>query len=135
MPGFLGFVRAGVRHALLKTVFLTVCLFVTSAFALDPQKAITQFVHTSWTEKDGAPTGILALAQTTDGYLWIGTTAGLFRFDGLRFVRFEPQAGESLPSTRINRLVATHDGALWIASRSRGFQEDSSNRHDASTRN
>jgi ligand-binding sensor domain-containing protein len=87
----------------------------TPAFALDPQKAITQFVHTAWTEKDGAPTNIRALAQTTDGYLWLGTTAGLFRFDGVQFVRFEPEAGESLPGVRIDRLVATRDGALWIS--------------------
>jgi hypothetical protein len=38
-----------------------VCLFATAAFALDPQKAITQFVHTAWTEKDGAPADIRAL--------------------------------------------------------------------------
>ena len=95
---------------------LVLLALATSAFALDPQKAVTQFVHTSWTEKDGAPHGIWALAQTTDGYLWLGTDAGLFRFDGLRFVRFEPQAGESLPGARIFRLFATHDGALWISS-------------------
>src|SRR5215813_8655715 len=108
--------RAGVRQALLKTVCLTVCLLGTSAFALDPQRAITQFVHTSWTDKDGAPAGIVALAQTTDGYLWMGATQGLFRFDGLRFVRFEPQAGESFPEGRIIELYATRDGALWITS-------------------
>jgi ligand-binding sensor domain-containing protein/signal transduction histidine kinase len=108
--------RAGVRHVLLRTICLTACLFGTSTFALDPQKAITQFVHTSWTEKDGAPTGIRSLAQTNHGYLWIGTAAGLFRFDGLRFVRFEPQAGESLPRGRIDRLLATRDGSLWFAS-------------------
>ena len=101
----------------LKVACPMLCLFVTSAFALDPQKTITQFVHTSWTEKDGAPTGVLSLAQTTDGYLWIGTTAGLFRFDGLRFVRFEPQAGETLSGQRIVQLLATRDGSLWISSR------------------
>jgi signal transduction histidine kinase/streptogramin lyase len=86
----------------------------TLAFALDPDRAITQFVHTSWTEKDGAPINARALAQTQDGYLWIGTTAGLFRFDGVRFTAFEPPAGESLPVTRVRRLLATRDGALWI---------------------
>lgn len=86
----------------------------TLAFALDPDRAITQFVHTSWTEKDGAPTDARALAQTLDGYLWIGTTGGLFRFDGVRFTAFEPPAGESFPATRVRRLLATRDGALWI---------------------
>jgi signal transduction histidine kinase/ligand-binding sensor domain-containing protein len=99
------------------TLFLFVLLLLaTSAFALDPQKSVTQFVHTSWTEKDGVPSGIWALAQTTDGYLWIGATTGLFRFDGLRFVRFEPQAGESLPGISITGLLATRDGALWVSS-------------------
>jgi signal transduction histidine kinase/ligand-binding sensor domain-containing protein len=101
---------------MLKMAWLVAYVFATPAFALDPEKAITQFVHTSWTEKDGAPAGIKALAQTADGYLWIGTQAGLFHFDGVRFVRFEPPAGESLPSARIHRLFATRDGALWICS-------------------
>jgi ligand-binding sensor domain-containing protein len=101
---------------MLKMAWLVACVFATPAFALDPEKAITQFVHTSWTEKDGAPAGIKALAQTADGYLWIGTQAGLFHFDGVRFVRFEPPAGESLPSARIHHLLATRDGALWISS-------------------
>jgi signal transduction histidine kinase len=86
-------------------------------FALDPHKAIDQFVHTAWTEKDGVPTSVLALAQTTDGYLWLGTSMGLFRFDGVRFVRFEPLAGEALPSVRIETLLAARDGGLWIRSR------------------
>src|ERR1039457_7728894 len=81
-------------------------------FALDPHKAIDQFVHTAWTEKDGVPTSVLALAQTTDGYLWLGTSMGLFRFDGVRFVRFEPLAGEALPSVRIETLLAARDGGL-----------------------
>ena len=87
----------------------------TLAFGLDPDRAITQFVHTSWTEKDGAPINARALAQTQDGYLWIGTPAGLVRFDGIRFTAFEPAAGESFPFTRVRRLLATRDGALWIA--------------------
>ena len=91
-----------------------VCLFATAAFALDPQKAITQFVHTAWTEKDGAPADIRALTQTKDGYLWLGTLTGLFSFDGIRFVRFEPRAGEELTTKTIRRLLATRDGSLWM---------------------
>ena len=87
------------------------------AVALDPEKAITQFTHTVWTEKDGAPSGIRALAQTADGYLWLGTTAGLFHFDGIRFAAFKPRFGEELPAARIRTMLATHDGALWIVFR------------------
>jgi hypothetical protein len=47
----------------------SVSLFATAAFALDPQKAITQFVHSAWTEKEGAPARITALTQTKDRYL------------------------------------------------------------------
>jgi len=91
-----------------------VWLFATAAFALDPQKSITQFVHTVWTEKDGAPADIVAITQTSDGYLWLGTWTGLFSFDGVRFTRFEPQAGEHLPVQSIRKLLATRDGSLWI---------------------
>jgi signal transduction histidine kinase/ligand-binding sensor domain-containing protein len=89
----------------------------TSAYALDPHKAITQFVHTAWTGQDGAPSNIQALAQTTDGYLWLGTATGLFRFDGVRFTHFESTPGEDLPDASIRALLATRDGALWIVPR------------------
>jgi ligand-binding sensor domain-containing protein len=97
-----------------KLAWLAVCATATLAFALDPGRAITQFVHTSWTERDGAPSNVRALTQTQDGYLWIGTTAGRFRFDGVRFIAFEPPAGEAFPATRVRGLLATRDGAFWI---------------------
>src|ERR1700728_4325621 len=100
--------------ARLVIVWLAMCLFAAAAFALDPQKSITQFVHTAWTEKDGAPTDITFITQTKDGYLWLGTSTGLFSFDGIRFARFEPRAGEDLPVMRIRRLLATRNGGLWI---------------------
>src|ERR1700719_3233537 len=96
------------------------CLWLCTlpVWALDPQKAITQLVHTSWTEREGAPGTIRALAQTTDGYLWLATASGLYRFDGVRFTRFEPAAGEELPGTSLATLCATRDGRLCIASSS-----------------
>src|ERR1700722_8568349 len=100
--------------ARLVIVWFTVCLFSAPAFARDPQKSITQFVHTAWTEKDGAPADIGAITQTKDGYLWLGTPTGLFSFDGIRFAHFEPRAGEDLPAAPILRLLATRDGSLWI---------------------
>src|ERR1700729_540578 len=82
------------RSVRLVISLFAVWLFATAAFALDPQKSITQFAHTVWTEKDGAPADIVAITQTSDGYLWLGKPTGLFFFDGIRFWPFEAGGGE-----------------------------------------
>ena len=84
------------------------------AFAIDRDRRLDQLHHTSWTSKEGAPGGVTALAQTTDGYLWIGTARGLFRFDGVRFALFEPVSGPPLAGNHIDALLAVPDGGLWI---------------------
>src|SRR5512143_3566461 len=83
-----------------------------------PPRPIRQLVHTRWTVKEGAPTELRALAQSADGYLWIGTLSGLVRFDGVRFVPFAPQPGDTVPAGGVRRLLATRDGSLWIVWRS-----------------
>jgi signal transduction histidine kinase/streptogramin lyase len=84
-------------------------------FALNPTLNITQYAHNAWTVREGFfKGGIYTIAQTADGYLWLGTEFGLFRFDGVRSVRWEPPAGQHLPGTDIYALLAAHDGALWI---------------------
>ena len=78
--------------------------------------------HTSWTGKDGAPQDVSALAQTTDGFLWLGTPFGLFRFDGIEFVRYPTTPLTSpLPSTDIEALSSDDKGGLWIGYRSGGI--------------
>jgi signal transduction histidine kinase/ligand-binding sensor domain-containing protein len=84
------------------------------ACALSPDLRITQFYHSAWSAKEGAPTGIEALAQTRDGYLWIATSAGLFRFDGVRFERIDDIYGRRLPSSNLFTLWAPPSGGLWI---------------------
>ncbi|AVR96455.1 hypothetical protein C9I28_12665 [Pseudoduganella armeniaca] len=69
--------------------------------------------HTSWTASNGAPTGITAIAQTPDGWLWIGGAAGLFRFDGARFERARDIGLEPLSSS-ITNLGVLPDGTLWL---------------------
>jgi len=84
------------------------------ALALNPALEITQYAHTSWTARDGYSLGaIFAMAQTPDGYLWLGGEFGLFRFDGVRFMRWQPPAGQQLPD-RPYSLLVTRDGTLWI---------------------
>ena len=85
------------------------------ARAVDPNNHISQYAHTAWRVQDGIFEGTpRVLAQTADGYLWIGTMSGLVRFDGVRFVPWAPPAGEKLPSQRINSLLGGTDGSLWI---------------------
>jgi ligand-binding sensor domain-containing protein len=96
-----------------------IILFVSarSLFALDPALAVSQYLHTSWTQEEGADLpGVQAIAQTQDGYLWLGTGAGLIRFDGIRFVHWEPHAGDELPSNDIRLLTACGQRGLWIGS-------------------
>src|SRR5215813_7427915 len=87
----------------------------TSALALNPSLDVSQYAHTSWKIRDGFTKGqISALAQTHDGYLWLGTEFGLIRFDGIRTVPWQPPPDQHLPSSKIMRLLVTRDGTLWI---------------------
>lgn len=69
-----------------------------------------------WQTDDGLPQNpVYAIAQTQDGYLWIGTHGGLARFDGLRFTVVADKAVPGLRHAWITALAATRDGSLWIA--------------------
>ena len=86
-----------------------------TAQALDPATRITQYAHSAWNVADGTFAGSPnTIAQTTDGYIWIGTNLGLVRFDGARFVQWNPPAGERLQDSRVFSLVGSEDGSLWI---------------------
>src|SRR6266850_1034698 len=88
---------------------------ISPAGALDTSRQISQYGHTAWRMEDGVFAGTPnVIAQTADGYLWIGTQAGLMRFDGVRFVSWRPPEGNELPSSRINSLLGGRDGSLWI---------------------
>jgi signal transduction histidine kinase/ligand-binding sensor domain-containing protein len=90
-------------------------LRVPSAFALDPALDINQYAHTAWFFREGFAQGrVNAIAQTPDGYLWLGTEFGLLRFDGVRNVPWHPPGNERLPNNWIRTLFVAPDGTLWI---------------------
>src|SRR5262249_48932048 len=83
--------------------------------ALNPSLDISQYAHTAWKSRDGFGKGsINAIAQTPDGYLWLGTEFGLLRFDGVRLMSWKPPQGKQLPANQISSLLVSRDGTLWI---------------------
>src|SRR5262249_38964645 len=90
------------------------CLMCEPLLGIDRDRRIEQLHHTKWTLEEGAPSEIHSLAQTTDGFLWIGAADGLFRFDGVRFEPFEPRAGQKFVQRNVYSLLATPDGGLWV---------------------
>jgi signal transduction histidine kinase/ligand-binding sensor domain-containing protein len=83
-------------------------------YGIDRGRSLDELHHTSWTYTEGAPGEVHALAQTTDGYLWLGTATGLFRFDGIRFQPYTPQSGQAFPQRNVVSLFAVPDGGLWV---------------------
>ena len=101
------------RTALLAQVVFILLCWLGQAHAIAPDRKLWQLNHKSWTAKDGVPTSITSIAQTADGYLWLGTATGLYRFDGARFEEYRPAIG-TYPNSSVYFLKAQPGGGLWI---------------------
>jgi ligand-binding sensor domain-containing protein/signal transduction histidine kinase len=87
-----------------------------AVMALDPGRGLREFGRQVWLSENGLPQNtVQAIAQTPDGYVWIGTQEGLARFDGVKFDIFDKQNTPALKSNDIRCLLVAHDGALWLA--------------------
>ena len=104
--------RARILHRCYAIVVIIASLSVSA-------KTVRQYVHAQWL--DPLPSAnVLSLAQTRDGYLWIGTSAGLARFNGNDFVVFDTH-NTLLQSDTISALFAASDGTLWIGTAGGGL--------------
>ncbi|HZQ48257.1 MAG TPA: two-component regulator propeller domain-containing protein, partial [Verrucomicrobiae bacterium] len=75
----------------------------------------------TWTTGEGLPqNSVIAMTQTRDGYLWLGTLRGLARFDGVRFTVFDEDNTPGLNSSRIVRLFEDSKNNLWIGTEKSG---------------
>src|SRR6202048_2276231 len=113
--------RSSPAGSLICFLFAAACcampLFPADAFA--SEKPLTEYTQTVWTHKDGLPSAfIYSIAQTQDGYLWLATTDGLVRFDGVRVVHWGPKTGHQELLGGVRSLCAGRDGSLWIGTAS-----------------
>jgi ligand-binding sensor domain-containing protein len=98
-------------------VLLCGCVALSSLplLALDPNRPIEQYVITKWNSRNGFPGGAVhAIAQTPDGYLWLGAENGLVRFDGITFRLFDHSNTPSLPVGHVLDLTVDSSGVLWV---------------------
>lgn len=91
-----------------------------SSFALEPKTSLKQAQHMVWGLQDGAPNRIVDIAQSTDGFLWLGSQSGLFRFDGQRFTRSGPPSDPS-QSWDVTSVAASDNNELWVGTRRSGI--------------
>jgi signal transduction histidine kinase/ligand-binding sensor domain-containing protein len=104
----------GVQATVRKFVALVSALLgsTSCAFGLNSSLDVSQYSHTAWRIGDGFCKGAIhSIAQTGDGYLWLGTEFGLLRFDGVKTPL--PLEG-GLPSNQIRSLLSARDGTLWV---------------------
>src|SRR5258708_19269022 len=88
---------------------------VTDARALDPNRLPSQYVREQWTPETRFPGGAVnGIAETADGYLWIGTDRGLIRFDGFNFRHVSFTSIATASNVPILQLLTDAGGKLWI---------------------
>jgi len=113
--------RSSLAGRLIRSFFAAACcalpLLPAGAFAFT--KPLTEYTQTVWTHKDGLPSAfIYSMAQTQDGYLWLATTDGLVRFDGVRFTHWRAKTGHTAHLGAVLTLCAASDGTLWVGTAS-----------------
>lgn len=102
------------------------------ALALDPAKAIGDFIHESWSVDDGLPQStIRSIAQTRDGYVWFATHEGVARFDGRKFTVFDESNTPVLRGNGVVALRETRDGSLYMGLRDGGLVRYQSGRFES----
>ena len=110
------FTRQKQMKQLIPGIFLLLQFLSSSALkALDPETPIHKYLLESFVIGRGIPTNtVTAIAQTPDGYLWVGTPDELVKYDGRKFETIDQRLYSSETDTRVNCLLVDREGALWI---------------------
>ena len=87
----------------------------------EPRGDFRDFEVRTWGKAEGLPdTSVTAILQTRDAYLWVGTSAGLVRFDGVKFIEIPLSVRGGNPPEAITALCEDTLGRLWIGSQQQG---------------
>jgi len=107
------------------TLLLLITVVCTSqVFALDPKKTINQYGHNTWLKQNGLPARTInVVLQSKNGYLWLGTSAGLFRFDGVYFTEINTNPKNDKAHESISALHESGDSSLWIGTTYHGLRK------------
>ncbi len=110
------------RWARVPVLLLPLLLTAGDSLALDPPRSLAQATLDSWEAGQGLPQNtVQAIAQTPDGYLWIGTQEGLVRFDGTQFTLFDRRTTPEITASSVVALLAEQDGTLWVGTNGGGL--------------
>lgn len=104
----------------IRFVLLALLIFlpVRTAFGLDPQRSLHQYVREHWTSDNGLPqNGIYSIKQSFDGYLWFVTEEGIVRFDGAQMKVFDRKNTPALETNTIVNIFPERDGTVWFIPR------------------
>jgi signal transduction histidine kinase/ligand-binding sensor domain-containing protein len=99
---------------------LGAAVLLATQVAAHPAEALSNYQHTAFQHRDGAPGDIASIAQTSDGYLWLAGTKGLTRFDGTEFRPFHPVSGEHFLEAQLDNIFPAEGGGLWISNQTAG---------------
>ncbi|HUP88704.1 MAG TPA: two-component regulator propeller domain-containing protein [Longimicrobiales bacterium] len=111
---------------------ITLALLLGSAAGLGAQqlerpvieqpRSLTQYSYQQWDDRDGLPqNSVQAMAQTSDGYLWLGTQNGIARYDGVRFRVFDASNTPAMQRGYVWALEPDDQGGLWIGTEEGGL--------------
>lgn len=99
---------------LIRAVIIAATLLAqpAAAIAAESPRRLAHYTHQRWIEGSESPAPVLGLAQGRDGYLWLATGEGLFRFDGISFERIDA-VGASEPQGSTSAVLVTRNGDVW----------------------
>jgi len=111
-PGWRAYSRRFLHSAFAATVLL---MGLRGGLAVEPTTPLANLGRQAWVMENGLPQNtVQALVQTQDGFVWLGTEAGLVRFDGIGFQVFDRNSTPSLPGNDVCCLLRARDGGLWV---------------------